>query len=162
MAVLDSKDILFEAFEPQLQNRFVMNIDGIPAYLIRSVNAPGYTSEVVTLFHINSYRKLRGRVTWNDLTLNLYSPIVPSAAQAVMEWSRLAYESGTGRAGYSDFYKKDISLQVIGPVGDIVSQWDIYGAFPTQATFGTFDAATGGAPVEIGLTLAIDYAILNY
>jgi len=162
MAVLDSKDILFEAFEPQLTNRFVMNIDGIPAYLIKGVNAPGYTADVVTLFHINSYRKLRGRVTWDSLTLNLYSPIVPSAAQAVMEWSRLAYESGTGRAGYSDFYKKDISLQVIGPVGDVVSQWDIYGAFPSVAKFGSFDATQGGAPVEVTLTLELDYCILNY
>lgn len=162
MAVLESKDILFEAFEPQLSNRFQFEIEGIPAYLVRSVNAPGYTADVVTLFHLNSYRKLRGRVTWDDLTLNLYSPIVPSAAQAVMEWSRLAYESGTGRAGYSDFYKKDVTLKVIGPVGDIVSSWEIIGAFPTKATFGAFDASQGGAAVEVGLTLAMDYCILNY
>ena len=28
----------------------------------------------------------------------------------------------TGRDGYSDFYKKDLTVNVLGPVGDIVSE----------------------------------------
>ncbi len=41
--------------------------------------------------------------------------------KSVMEWARLAYESVTGRAGYSDFYKKDITFNGLGPVGDVLS-----------------------------------------
>ncbi len=39
----------------------------------------------------------------------------PSGAQSVMEWARLAHESVTGRDGYSDFYKKDLTLDILGP-----------------------------------------------
>jgi hypothetical protein len=45
-----------------------------------------------------------------------------------MEWVRLHHESVTGRDGYSDFYKKDLTFNVLGPVGDIVSEWVIKGA----------------------------------
>ena len=58
-------------------------------------------------------------------TMTLYDPITPSGAQAVMEWIRLHHESVTGRDGYSDFYKKDLTINVLGPVGDIVSEWII-------------------------------------
>jgi hypothetical protein len=30
-----------------------------------------------------------------------------------MEWVRLHHESATGRDGYSDFYKKDLSLSIL-------------------------------------------------
>ena len=35
MAILNTNDMMFTAFEPKVQNRFVMFIDGIPAFLVR-------------------------------------------------------------------------------------------------------------------------------
>jgi hypothetical protein len=66
--------------------------------------------------------------------MTLFDPITPSGAQAVMEWVRLHHESVTGRDGYSDFYKKDLTIDVLGPVGDIVSEWVIKGAFIVMLT----------------------------
>ena len=40
-----------------------------------------------------------------------------------MEWVRLSHESVTGRDGYSDFYKKDVTFNLLGPVGDVVEEW---------------------------------------
>ena len=42
MPILDPNSIMFTAFEPQVQNRFIMYIDGIPAYLIKKATAPGF------------------------------------------------------------------------------------------------------------------------
>lgn len=161
MAILDSNEIFFTAFEPKVQNRFIFYIDGIPAYLIRTVSAPGFTDNPITLHHINTYRKLRGKREWNDMSLTLYNPITPSGEQAVMEWARLAYESVSGRAGYSDFYKKDITLNLVGPPGDIIGEWIIKGALISDATFGDYDWSSGEA-VDINVTLAMDYCILNF
>ena len=44
-----------------------------------------------------------------------------------MEWVRLHHESVTGRDGYSDFYKKDITFNSLGPVGDKVEEWTLKG-----------------------------------
>jgi hypothetical protein len=161
MAVLSSNEIFFTAFEPKVQNRFIMNIDGIPAYLIKKASSPSFTVTEIKLDHINIYRKLKGKVEWKDMALSLYDPITPSGAQAVMEWARLAHESVTGRDGYSDFYKKDFTMQALGPVGDIISEWKIKGAFIKEADFGDFDWSEDQA-INIDMTLGMDYCILNY
>ena len=161
MAVLSANEIMFTAFEPKVQNRFIMYIAGLPAYLIKSATAPGFEAGEIILDHINVYRKVKGKVRWNDMTLNLYDPVTPSGAQAVMEWARLAHESVTGRDGYSDFYKKSITLDILGPVGDVVGEWIISGAYVKNATFGEYDWSSDAA-VSLTVTIAMDYCILNF
>ena len=127
--LIDPTEAMFTAFEPKTQNRFIMYIDGIPAYLIKKIDRPSVTFGDVTLDHINVKRKLKGKADWGTITCELYDPVVPSAAQAVMEWVRLSHESVTGRDGYADFYKKDITFNVLGPVGDKVEEWTLKGAY---------------------------------
>lgn len=161
--LLDQSQIFFTAFEPKVQNRFIMNIDGIPAYLIKTAARPTINNNVITLDHINLKRKLKGKSEWQDLEITLYDPIVPSGAQAVMEWVRLAHESVTGRNGYADMYKKDVQIQVLGPVGDIVEKWDIKGAFPSSVNFnGAGLDWSAQEALMISVTLSMDYCILQF
>jgi len=161
MAILSSADMFYTAYEPKLQNRFIFFIDGIPAYLVKSADKPKYTAEEVVLDHINVKRKIKGKSDWSPISCTLYDPVTPSGGQAVMEWVRLHHESVTGRDGYSDFYKKDVRFQTLGPVGDVVEEWICKGAYVTNAEFGSGDW-TSSSPMEISLTIAMDYAILNY
>ena len=161
MPVLDPNEIMFTAFEPKVANRFIMYIDGIPSYMVKSAASPSFTDGVIKLDHINTYRKIRGKREWQNMTLSLYDPITPSGAQAVMEWARLGYESVTGRAGYSDFYKKDVTLNSLGPVGDIVGEWIIKGAFVVSSNFGQSNWSTEDAS-NVELQLAMDYCVLNF
>ena len=161
MAVLNPNEIMFTAFEPKVQNRFIMYIDGIPSYLIKSVTSPSFEAGEVILDHINTYRKVKGKLRWNDMSFTLYDPITPSGAQSVMEWVRLSHESVTGRAGYADFYKKDLVFNVLGPVGDVVSEWIVKGAYVKSSNFGQYDWSDDTA-VSIDLTVAMDYCVLNY
>lgn len=159
--ILESAEMFFQSYEPKVSNRFIMYIDGLPAYLIKTVNRPSVNLGVIKLDHINIYRKLKGKAEWNDITLSLYDPVTPSAAQAVMEWIRLSHESISGRDGYGDFYKKDVSIQVLGPVGDVVEEWTLKGAFVQSAEFGQMDWSAAD-PVMINVVLSMDYCILQY
>ena len=159
--LLDPTEIFFTAYEPKLSNRFIMYIDGIPSYLIKAAGRPSLENGTVVLDHINIERKVKGKSRWQDITITLYDPVVPSGAQAVMEWVRLHHESVTGRDGYSDFYKKDITFNALGPVGDKVEEWTLKGAFIASTSMGDFDWS-GEDPLTIELTLAYDYAILQY
>ena len=161
MAFADPNEIFFTPFEPKMKNRFIMDIDGIPAYLIKTMARPQVTFQSVTLDHINTKRYVKGKGAWQPLEITLYDPVVPSAAQSVMEWIREHHESVTGRQGYSDFYKRDITFNLLGPVGDIVEEWTLKGAYIEAANFGAMDYATSD-PVEIALTLKYDYAILQF
>ena len=159
--VLEFNDMFYTNFEPKMKNRYIMEIDGISSYLIKTANRPSISFEVVTLDHINVKRKLKGKGEWQDIEITLFDPIVPSGAQQVMEWVRLSHESLTGRDGYADFYKKDIDIYMLGPVGDKIENWKIKGAFINNAVFNDLDWASND-PSDITLTLSYDYAILEY
>lgn len=160
--LIDQTEIYHSMFEPKLQNRFIMYIDGIPSFMIKMANRPSLSIPRVTLDHINLKRYVAGKPEFQELQISLYDPVVPSAAQAAMEWIRLSFESVTGRMGYFDFYAKDIELVGLGPVGDKVESWKIEGAFVTNFEGGQLDWSSGGDPVMVNLTLSYNNAILNY
>lgn len=160
--LLNANEIFFTNLEYKVQNRFELYVDGIPSFLIYKCDRPKFSSETKIVDHINIQKKYKGKTTWEDITMELRDPIVPSGAQAVMEWVRLSHESVTGRDGYNDMYSKDITLNVLGPVGDKVEEWVIKGAFIKDADFGTLDYSNSGDIIPITLTISYNYAILQF
>ena len=159
--LISADEIMFDAFEPKMKARYIMYIEGIPSMLLKKAARPKITFQDVTLDHININRKIKGKGDWGDITIELYDPIVPSGAQAVMEWIRLSHESVTGRNGYADFYKKDVKINMLGPVGDIVEEWTLKGCYIKEADFGEVDW-TSNDVAGITLALRYDYAILEF
>ena len=151
-------------YEPKRKNRFILSFPsslGINSWYVESTSRPSVTIGATEIPFLNTSTYVAGRFVWNTINVTFRDPIGPSAAQALMEWVRLHHESVTGRDGYSDFYKKDLNLSIIGPVGDIVSEWIIKGAFIKETNFGSYDWSVAD-PTEIALTLGMDYCILNY
>jgi hypothetical protein len=138
-----------------------MYIGDIPTYIIKAAARPSLTNGEIILDHINVERKLKGKTRWQDVSITLYDPIVPSGAQAVMEWVRLHHESLTGRDGYSTQYKKDIRFNSLSPTGEIIEEWLLKGAFIADSNFGQMDWSTEES-VQIELTLKYDYAVLEF
>jgi hypothetical protein len=159
--LVNEQELFFTAFEPKMKNRFVLYMDGIPSYIVKKAKRPSLTQESKALDHINVQRYVKGKTKWDAMELTLYDPIVPSGAQAVMEWVRLHHESVTGRDGYLEFYKKDLTLNVLGPVGDKVEEWIIKGAQITKVDFGELDWATDDV-MEFSMTIQPDYCVLNF
>ena len=162
MPILNPNEIFFTAFEPKQSNRFILYMDGIPSFLVKGVGGINVAQTAVALNHINVQRYVKGKTIWGAISMTLFESITPSGAQAVMEWIRLGHESVTGRDGYSDFYKKDLTFNVLGPVGDIVSEWIIKGAVVTSAAFGDYSWDDDGTIVNIALEVQPDYCILNF
>lgn len=160
--ILDPNEIFFTAFEPKQANRFIVYIDGFAAYSVKGMGAVSFTQGSVELNHINLTRYVKGKTKWNTISFTLFDPITPSGAQSVMEWQRLHHESVTGRDGYSDFYKKDLTFNVLGPVGDVVSEWIVKGAQITESSFGDYSYDTENQAVEIEMTVQPNYCVLNF
>ena len=155
------QELFFKAFEPKMANRFILYADGLPAYVVKGVARPTLSQDAKVLNHINVQRYVKGRSVWGAISMTLFDPIVPSSAQSVLEWVRLHHESVTGRDGYADFYKKDITINVLGPVGDKVEEWILKGCIITQATFGELSFDTDD-PMQVEVTVQPDLCILNY
>jgi len=155
-------DLLPNKFEPKRKFRWIFAIEGIDSFLIKKAARPTFTISNQEIKYINSIRYLAGRQVWDEISLDLYDPIAPSGAQQVMEWIRTHYESVSGRAGYADFYKRDIQCKLLDPIGTVIELWDIKGAFLTKATFGDLDYDDDKTPVTIALSLRYDNAVLQF
>ena len=159
---LSVTDMLPNKFEPKRGYRWVLAIEGIDSFLVQSTARPTATIGSQEIKFINSYRKIsNGKVTWGSISVDLHDPIAPSGAQQVMEWVRTHMESVSGRAGYADFYKRDLQLKMLDPIGTVVELWDIKGAFITNATFGSL-SYSGDEIMKISLTLDVDNCILQF
>ena len=78
-----------------------------------------------------------------------------------MEYLRLVYESVSGRCGYAQFYKKEIGLKLLDPVGAVCEEWSLQGTWPQEVNFGDLDYSSSD-PTEIAVVLRFDNAILLY
>lgn len=158
---LNVSNMLPQKFEPKKKHRFLLAIEGIDAYLIKTAARPTVATEEIEIPFMNSHRYIAGKTKFEQLTVTLHDPIAPSGAQQVMEWIRLHFESVSGRSGYADFYKRDIALKMLDPIGTVVEYWDIKGAFIVNASFGDLSYAEGDL-TEISLTLRFDNCVLQY
>jgi len=158
---LSVTDMLPSKFEPKRQFRRILQIEGLDAFLIKTAGRPTINQGEIVIDYINTKRYLTGKAEFDTMSITLYDPIAPSGAQQVMEWIRTHYESVSGRAGYADFYKRDIQLKMLDPIGTVVELWDIKGAFLTAADFGSL-AYDANDPAEISLTIQYDNCVLQY
>jgi len=159
---LDTTSLLPNKFEPLAKRRFVLAMEGIDSFIVKTAARPTYTTEEVAINWINSTRYVAGKTTFGTMAVTLHDPIAPSGAQQVMEWIRLCFESVSGRGGYADFYKRDIQLKMLDPVGTVIQLWDIKGAFITEANFNDVSYESTGDLAEIALTIRFDNAVLQF
>ena len=159
---LSVTDMLPNKFEPKRKFRWVFALEGVDSFLMKTAARPNMSIEEKEIPFINAKRYVAGRLTFGDMSISLYDPIAPSGAQQVMEWIRTHYESVSGRAGYADFYKRDIQCKLLDPIGTVVELWDIKGAFIKSANFNDLSYDDNSSPIEINLTLRYDNAVLQY
>ncbi len=161
MAKLDISQSLQQQFEPKRQNRFYVEIDGIPSWMVKNFQRPKVANGSIEIDWINSKRYLAGKTSFGTVTLTLYDPVEKSSSQAIHAWQKAVYDPATGRSGYSDDYAKTIVVKELSPNDDIISEVVFHRAFPTDVDFGSYDQASAEA-IEVSLTIQYDsYEIIS-
>lgn len=158
---LDVSSMLPNLFEPKFTNRWVLMIEGIDAFILKTAQRPTFTTETNEIPFMNATRYVAGKTKFEPIEIVLFDPVAPSAAQQTMEWLRLCYESVSGRAGYADFYKRDIQLKLVDGPGNVIELWDIKGAFMSSLNYGelTYEEQK---MLEISVTIVYDNAVLQF
>lgn len=159
--VLDVQDMLPNKFEGKRKFRWFLAIEGIDAFLLKTAARPTINFEETTIHWINAIRYLAGKPNFEPMTIVLHDPIAPSASQEVMEWVRLAHEHVSQRGGYSDFYKRDIQLKMLDPLGAVVELWDIKGAWIQNVAFGEL-AYDDNDVADVTCAIRYDLAVLQF
>lgn len=159
--ILEAQQMLSDTFEPKRKFRWILAINGIDAFTAKTASRPHITFDETVIDYMNVKRYLSGKGTWSPMNITLYDPIVPSAAQKVMEWIRLDFENVTGRMGYAQFYKKTINLKLLDGPGAVIEDWEIQGAWIQDSDFMDLDYSVSD-PCEISLILRFDQSILQF
>lgn len=150
-------------FQPQTDNVWSLEVDGIPAYIIKTANRPSISISSAEMNWGNApTRKVStGRITFDGtLELELWEPINPSGAQLVMAWVRTHSDNISGRAGYAAMYKRDVLLNVADPMGNIIQRWLYKNCHIVSANFSDLDHESDGTLTNISLSLEFDNCIL--
>ena len=159
---LDVTSMLNNTFEPARKNRFILAIEGIDSFLISSTKVPSYTTDEVEIPFMNSTRYVAGKTKPVPMPVTLHSAIAPSGAQQITEWMRTCFDPVSGRAGYADFYKRDVQLKLLDPIGTVISLYDIKGAWlQGDIDMGELTYEDAGL-LDISVTLRFDIAVLQY
>lgn len=119
------QEMLPQQYEPQVNRRFILNIEGIDAYLVKSVHTPPLTPNkdgklVPKKFHL--------------LRVFLYCPIAPSPEQQLI--SVLEQQSKDGSLS-------PVELRYLDPVGTIVALWKFTGSKIEEVKFSNPDYNSG-------------------
>lgn len=159
--LIDVQDMLANTYEPKRKFRWVLAIEGIDSFLLKSAARPQMQTESFQINYINATRYLASKYTFEPMEVSLHDAIAPAGSQQVMEWIRLAHEHVTQRGGYADFYKRDIQTKMLDPLGAVVELWDIKGAFVESANFGELSYDSNES-ADITMTIKFDLAVLQY
>lgn len=157
----------FQTFEPKTSNRFICYIKDkekntlVPAFILKKVTRPKVTRTID-----ENTKKITWE--WHPIEIETYDPIVPSATEIFVEYIK----------NPKPF---DMCIKILGPVGDVVEEWEITNAEITEINFGTLDWSScsadekskisglnvdyyhkGGEPVTVKAKISYNYATLKY
>lgn len=115
---------IFPAFEFKSKSRFIAKFkdssgEFLPSFVIQSIDRPRFTQDT------------RGKIMWFPLDVKLYDPIVPSTAQSLF-------------THISKNERFNITIELLGPVGDVVEKWEIANAHISNVNFGTLRWSSTG------------------
>lgn len=157
----DLQDIMYKVYEPKMNFRFLLELDGIDSFIVKSTSRPKINNGEVTISFVNGERYVKGKSKWEGIDLTIMDPIVPSGAQQVYAWIMAHHESSTNRDGYAEFYQRDITLKLLGPAGDVVEKWTLHRAFVTSADWQSLDYSSEDA-LNCNVSLKYDWAELHF
>lgn len=128
------KNMMPTYFEPKTLNRWVAEITDqngniiIPHYVICKIDMPS--------FYYNWY----GRKVMNPLNAIIYDPIVPNSYNSICD--------AVSR-------KMNINLKLLGPVGDIIQEFNMNNSILTSVRCPQLDWSNGGDFIALHLTFKI-------
>lgn len=133
-------------FEPKTKSRFIVtfpdNVFKIPDFVVYEMSN----------IHCTFYN---GLTVWEPITFKLYDHISPSTSQAIMT----AIQDNDGYITTDDS-PVDVHVKLLGPIGDVVSEWKLIGKI-NSIDFGSL-SWKDTEHLTIELKFNVHHAILLY
>ena len=164
--------------EPKRQHRWLLNLDGIDAFVIKTVQKPSFSVSETTHQFFGHQFYYPGQVTWNTVAVTLVDPIYPDTSMMLYNKLRLSGYDVPDRlireplrpglftpskAEATDALGGKVKLRQIGTVDDVpnqvIEEWQLFNPWILDVNFGSLDYGSTDM-VEISMTLRYDFAQL--
>lgn len=149
-----------ETYKPLLQFRFQLSFQGMPDVSVYGFSAtlPSLDNNPQKIDYANTYFKVKGKTTWNDITITCYAFEGLTMEELFQYLNRDHQEISTGKDKYADRYKYDMTIQLTSPsTNSVVGSWKLIGAFIGSINFGELSWATDDI-IKPEITICYDYA----
>ena len=152
---------------PKRQFRWVLNMGGIPQWIVKKVNKPGYSITEATHKYLNHTFYYPGRVEYEKSSITLVDPIDPDATAIMMGILQASGYHIPLDANTRQTISKRNATQALGNVlisqigaeGDIVDQFTFVNAWLSSAKFGELDYESD-ALTDITIEIRYDFVTM--
>ena len=162
------------ATEPKRQYRWLMSLNGIDSWIIKTTDKPAFEVSESAHSFLNYDFKFPGRVKWNDVNVTLVDPVYPDATAtmvAILKGMGYEYPNAEGQSGQTaKTISKRKAVNAISPVlikqldadgtDGFLEVWKLENCWIKNVKFGKLEYKNDEV-VEISMTLVYDWAVLN-
>lgn len=146
---------------PRLGARFKIEIDGIDAALVETVQRPG--DKVTVIEHASggmthTQKTAGGMETYDDLTLNKIMP-AEELDDWAFAWLTQAVDQFTQRVGIPEEYKKTVTVHALNGEGVPIQTYKYAGCFVKEVTPSEHDALDRAAKFMQTVIISVDRRI---
>ena len=154
--------------QPKRQYRWIMNIGGMPQWIVKKVNKPGFTVSEASHKYLNHTFYYPGRIEYDKTSITLVDPLVPDASAMMLN---ILYHSGYSIPDSQDdtvTLSKKKSVESLGRVtiaqldadGAIADEWIFRNPWISSIKFGDLDYE-GDNLIDLTLELRYDFVEMS-
>ena len=151
-------------YEVQRQGNFevqITDVGGVELSLaVSSAPWPSESNEVVELPYGNTTVKVAGKMSIDDIDIEVRDFIEPDIQQVIKDWRRKVYNPDTDTIGTVDKYKKRAYIYQYAPDGSMVRTWIAEGVWPSSFNPGDLSQDSLDAKM-MTMTLSVDKAYIE-
>jgi len=152
---------------PKRQYRWVMNIGGIPQWIIKKVNKPGFSISEATHKYLNHTFYYPGRVEYEKTSVTLVDPVDPDATAIMMQiLANSGYSIPTDANETVTISKKaatralgNVVIAQIGAQGEAVDEFELVNAWLSSAKFGDLDYESDDL-TDLTIEIRYDFVVM--
>lgn len=162
--------------EPKRRFKFILNIAGIPAYVVKTTDRPAVTvGEAQHEFLVHNFY-FPGRVTWNEISVTLVDPIDPDVSKRLLDLVKNAgyvnpsdfsgdpndpnyLRKSLGKSAFIDQLGQ-ITIDTLNTAGETVETWRLNNVWVKSVTYNQMSYSDEGL-IELNLGIRYDWAELE-
>lgn len=148
-------------FEPQRSFNWVLILPGVkdPELIRLSVERTGLPSigtAVIHMRYMNEDIKVSGGASVDANSITVRDFVDRQTYATLYAWTAQVHDPQTGQIGYAADYKKQGTLQLVDPKGEVKRQIIVKGVWPSKITATDLDHNSDSGIVKINLQLSVD------